>query len=352
MKRWLVAFLLGAVPIIGVFLPAGAQASPATDGQLTSGQPTVVTIASVGQEPQYTFAAQASGHVTFQVTQFDVTNGSSGGSVYLYFYEPGSSSYFTYCGFSGNSYCDFTAPQSGTWSVVVDPSSSSVGSFSLTFANDVATKALTSGTAVSTTIKFQGQNAGYTFAAKAGRHVTFQLSKFHFTDNGSGGSAYLYFYEPGSSSYYTYCGFSSNGYCDLTTPESGTWSVGLDPSSASVGSLTLTFANDVATRALTPGKAVTTTIKFQGQNAGYTFTAKAHKRAKFQISKFHFTDAGSGGSAYLYFYEPGSSSDYTYCGFSSNSSCIFTTPVGGKWKVTLDPSSASVGSLALKLTWP
>jgi len=97
---------------------------------------------------------------------------------------------------------------------------------------------------------------------------------------------------------------------------------------------------------------VTTTIRFQGQNAGYTFSAKAHKRVTFHVSGFHFTDQGSGGLVYLYLYEPGSSSYYTYCYFSGNSSCDLSAPVGGKWRATLDPSSASVGSLKLKLTAP
>ena len=60
-------------------------------------------------------------------------------------------------------------------------------------------------------------------------------------------------------------------------------------------------------------------------------------------------DGTSGGSAYLNFYEPGSSSSYTSCYISSNTSCPVTTPVGGTWKATLDANSASVGSLTLTM---
>jgi hypothetical protein len=79
------------------------------------------------------------------------------------------------------------------------------------------------------------------------------------------------------------------------------------------------------------------------------FTARKNRNVTFHVSKFHFTDNGSGGDAYLYFYEPGSSSYYTYCYFSANGTCPFTTPVGGTWTATLVPYSASVGSLVLKL---
>jgi predicted Rdx family selenoprotein len=344
MKRWLLVLFVIFFPGLAILIPAEAQASPA---QLTSGQPVNVVIATSGQQPQYTFAATAGHHVTFQVSQFDLLNGGSDGYADLYFYEPGSSTLYTDCGFGGNSYCDFVTPVSGTWSVTVEPYSASTGSLTLTFANDVATRSLASGKAGTTAISVQGQNAGYTFAATRGHHVTFQITKFHLLNGGSDGYADLYFYEPGSSTSYTDCGFGSNSYCDFVTPETGTWSVTLEPYSASTGSLTLTFANDVGTRSLTSGKAVTTAISIQGQNAGYTFAARRGHHVTFQITKFHLLNGGSDGYADLEFYEPGSSSVYTDCSFSSNSYCDFVTPESGKWSVTLDPYSASTGRLML-----
>jgi hypothetical protein len=137
--------------------------------------------------------------------------------------------------------------------------------------------------------------------------------------------------------------------CDFTPGLTGIWKVGLDPNSGSVGSLTITFANDVPTVALTSGTPVTTKIRFQGQNAAYTFSTKAGANKVFNITQFSFSNGGSGGSAYLNFYEPGSSSSYASCYISSNTSCPVTMPVGGTWKATLDPNSASVGSLTLTM---
>jgi hypothetical protein len=209
---------------------------------------------------------------------------------------------------------------------------------------------LTSGKPVKATISRPGQQIKYTFAAKANKHVTFQVTKFNFSNGSSSGAVYLDFYEPGSSSSYTSCYVPANTYCDFTTPLTGTWSVELVPYSASVGSLTLTFANDVATQALTSGTPVTTTIKFQGQHAGYTFAATASTTRTFNVTQFNFSDGSSSGAVYLYFYEPGSSSSYTSCYVSANTTCPVTTPVGGTWKATLVPYSASVGSLTLTMT--
>ena len=103
------------------------------------------------------------------------------------------------------------------------------------------TKALTAGTPATTTIKFAGQGAGYTFAATKNKNVTFNVTHFSFTNQGSGGEVFLDFYEPDSSSIYTQCnnGVVGNTTCSVKPPVGGTWSVRLFPYQASVGSLTL-----------------------------------------------------------------------------------------------------------------
>jgi hypothetical protein len=105
----------------------------------------------------------------------------------------------------------------------------------------VATKTLTSGIPLATTIQYQGQHAGYTFTSTAGATRRFKVTQFNFTDGTNPGSFYLYFYEPGNTSSYTSCYFSGDGSCNVTTPISGTWTAQLVPYDASVGSLSLTM---------------------------------------------------------------------------------------------------------------
>src|SRR5262249_32374014 len=155
---------------------------------------------------------------------------------------------------------------------------------------DVATKALTSGTPVSTTIKFQGQRAGYTFAGTVNHHVTFQVTQFNFSDGSSSGSFTLYFYKPGSSSSSGSYDFFDNGYYDFTPSLTGTWKAELAPDGAPSCPTPLSSAHDVPTKALTPGTPVSTTIKFQGQRAGYTFTSTAGATKTFDVTNFNFTD--------------------------------------------------------------
>jgi hypothetical protein len=237
----LLAILAVCVMAISPAQVSVAQAATLASVQLISGQPVKATVSTPGQKITYTFAATAHHHVTFQVSRFNFSDGSYSGSFTLYFYEPGSTSAYTSSDFGDNGYYDFTTPVTGTWKVKLVPDGASVGSTTLTFANDVATKALTSGTPVTTTIKFEGQHAGYTFTSAAGATRTFTVTQFNFTDGSYSGSFTLYFYKPGSTSAYTSSDFGDNGYYNFTTPLSGTWTVQLVPDGASVGSMTLTM---------------------------------------------------------------------------------------------------------------
>jgi hypothetical protein len=243
MKRWILAACLVLISALGVLVPAGAQASTVAGGKLSSGKPVKATISKAGQQVKYTFASTAGANVTFNVTNFDFTGGPGyGGEVGFNFYEPGSSTPYTSSpSFTGNGYYHFTTPVGGTWSVTLVPYRASVGSLTLTFANDVPTQALISGKPVTTTIKFEGQQAGYTFASTAGANVTFNVTNFDFTGGpGYSGEVGFTFYKPGSSTPYILSpSFTGDGHFTFTTPVGGTWSATLVPYEASVGSLTL-----------------------------------------------------------------------------------------------------------------
>jgi len=214
-----------------------AQAGPPPAGRLTSGKPVTVTISNPVQHPKYTFAATADENVTFNVTNFNFHGGFG-----LNFYEPGSSSVYLPCLVTGNSYCNFATRVSGVWSIVLD--AASAGDLTLTFATQVPAKALTPSVPVTTTINFEGQDARYTFAATAGKNVTFKVTQVNFTSNGKHSKVFLEFYEPGGRPYepgsspYTECAVNGNTTCPVRTPVGGTWSITL-ANYASVGRLTI-----------------------------------------------------------------------------------------------------------------
>jgi hypothetical protein len=350
MKRWITITCLALISALGVLVPAGAQASTAATTKLTSGKPVKATVSKIGQQVKFSFTATKNKNATFNVTHFNFHDAQGVVQVTLDFYEPGSSSVYTSCNFTANGFCNFAPPEGGTWSITLVPYETTVGSLTLTFANNVPTHALTSGNPAPTTLKFEGQQAGYTFAATKNKNATFDVTHFSFADSEGVVQVTLYFYEPGSSSAYTSCNFTANGFCNFAPPVGGTWSVALVPYEATVGSLTLTFANNVPTKALAPGKPVNTALKFEGQQAGYTFTATKNKNATFKVTNFNFADSEGVVQVNLYFYEPGSSSVYTSCIFGANGTCSLAPPVGGTWSAALVPYEATVGSLTIERT--
>jgi hypothetical protein len=131
MKRWILVSCVIFISVLGVLAPAAAQASTVSGGKLTSGKPVSVTISKSGQQIKYTFAATANQNVTFDVTKFKLKDDGSTGAVYLEFYEPHSSAVYQEPSFGGDGYYNFSPPESGTWSVVLDPFSASVGSLTI-----------------------------------------------------------------------------------------------------------------------------------------------------------------------------------------------------------------------------
>ena len=132
MKRWILVSCVVLISAFGVLAPAGAQASTVAATQLQSGKPVKATVSKHGQRITYTFAATAHNHVTFQVTNFNFSEGTSQGSFTLYFYQPHSTSAYTSYDYFGNDYYDFTPPLSGTWTAELVPDGASVGSMTLT----------------------------------------------------------------------------------------------------------------------------------------------------------------------------------------------------------------------------
>jgi hypothetical protein len=106
-------------------------------------------------------------------------------------------------------------------------------------ASTIAAGQLTSGKPVKVTISSPGRSATNTFAAAAGKNVTFNVTHFSFAQPSGPHEVFLVFYEPGSSTSFTTCDVGTGTTCHLTTPVGGRWSIALVPYEANVGSLTL-----------------------------------------------------------------------------------------------------------------
>jgi hypothetical protein len=175
-------------------------------------------------------------------------------------------------------------PVAATYTVMVDPSSTSTGSTTLTLYNvpaDFTGTITPGGSPVTATITTPGQDARLTFNGTAGQRVSLKLSGGLLSD--------AFIYNPdGSTLASTAVNGSFGAFIDTQTlPTSGTYTIHVNPKGTSTvptpptGNITLTLY-DVpadATGTITPGgSAVTKTTTVPGQDVRLTFSGTAGQR--------------------------------------------------------------------------
>ncbi len=310
---------------------------PDITGTITLGTAKVVTISNPGQQAVYTFSGTAGQQIASTITGNTFANC---GNVYLQGPAPNSTEIGFACTQDG-----FTDPavltDTGTWTLVIDPSGSDTGSLSITLSNIVdVTGSITLGTAKSVTISTPGQRALYTFAGTLNQKITTNITANTFPNCGD-----VYLLAPDqTTTIYTTC--TQNAFTDpVTLTQAGTWTLVIDPYSSDTGSLSikLTSVPDI-TGTITLGTAKVVTISNPGQQAVYTFTGAVNQRIAMTVSANSFTNCGS-----IYLVAPDTSVPTSAC--TANG---FTDPItlteAGTWSVVVDPSYTDTGSLTLTLT--
>jgi YD repeat-containing protein len=320
----------GSIAVSVNSLPADATKQLTIDGPAQT-----VTNTVPGQNASFTFDASSGQRVQVQ------TSGSTypccGPTVRLY--KPDGSQLWSS---SGNTLLDTTAlPADGTYRLFVDPSGGSVGSITAKVwsvpADSTGTMSIDGGPQTLTTAA--GQNASVTFDGTAGQRVQVQAS----------GSTYpccgptIRLYQPDGTQLWS---SSGNTLLDTTAlPADGTYRLFLDPSGASVGSITVqawSVPDDStgATSIDAPAQAVTTAA---GQNANLTFDGTAGQRVQVETSGSTYPCCGPT----VRLYKP----DGTQLWSSSGNTLLDTTalPADGTYRLLIDPSGASAGSITVKV---
>jgi hypothetical protein len=253
-------------------------------GTLTSATPVNGTLSYQGQNADYTFTGVAGQHVTLAITNPVMT--IPGTNLQINAYDTSGANLGSTTFSTGPAFIDFTptSDETGKITVVISQyNSGATGSFTLTYATDV-TGTLTSGTPVNGTLSYQGQNADYTFSGVAGRHVTLAITNPEMTLPGTSLQINAYDASGGNLDSATFS--TGPTYIDFapTSSEAGTITVVISQyNSGATGSFTLTYATDV-TGTLKSGTPVNGALKYQGQNADYTFTGVAGRAVTLEIT--------------------------------------------------------------------
>jgi hypothetical protein len=323
----------GSVTVTGYDVPADTSAA------LTLGLQATGTTTVPGQRNTFTFSGALNQRVSVSVLSSDFS-----GTLSLL--KPDLSVLAsTPVGLAGGFLDTTVLPIAGTYTFVIDPSGAATGSLSFT-AYDVPadpSSAITAGgPAVTLTTTVPGQNAKATFTGTAGQKVSVLVS--NVVDLAP---AELDLLKPnGSHAIPAPVTVTSAGAWmqTATLPVAGVYTILLDPQFAGTGSADVqlfTVPPDLS-GPITPGTPLTATTTAPGQNATYTFTGTINTRVSLNITAVSIENLK------VSVLKPdGTNLIVKTVGTSGGFGNPVKLPVGGTYKVFVDPQSSFYGSVTV-----
>lgn len=309
-------------------------------GNITPGGAAVpVTISRVGQNARYVFTGTAGNTVSLQLSAVTVTSGyvsliKSDGSVLA-----GPTSFNT----GGGVIDTQVLPTSGTYAILVDPSSTYTGNVTLTLYNqaDVTGTITIDGSSVTPTLTVPGQRARYTFSGTAGQWVNLGLSSVSIT------SSTVSMLKPDGTTLVSGTIGTSGGSLDPTTalPTTGTYTLVVDPGSTYTGSMTLTLSSALSGAITLDGASVPISLTRIGQTARYTFSGTSGQWVSLGLTSVTIS------SVTVTLLKPdGTTLASTSVGTTGGGlEPPSTLPTTGTYTLVVDPSGVSTGNITLTL---
>jgi YD repeat-containing protein len=261
----------------GTFTVAVSHIAADVTGTIApDGTPRTISIPSPGQRARLTFTGTVGQRISLSVTSHTMTHSDASiiapdGTIVA---AP------TRISFASGFVEPLLVTQSGTHTLLIDPVGNYVGGATLTMfdvAPDLSGAITVGGSPVTLTFTTPGQNGALTFSGSTGQRVSMT------TTNATVNRTVTLRNPDGSTLTGVPLGSATLVY---TLPATGVYTIFVNPSMASVGSVTFTLydAEDV-TATITPGGApVTVTIPSPGQSARVTFPGVAGQRVSLRFS--------------------------------------------------------------------
>lgn len=299
-----------------------------------------VAIGRAGQNARYTFSGTAGQAVSLQLS--DVTIRSGYVSILKSDGSPlGQPTSFAYTGTVVDAQ---VLPTSGTYAVLIDPELSYTGNVKLALYNapDLTGTIMTDQVAVTPTLTVPGQRALYTFNGTAGQWVNLGLTGVSIA------SSTLSMLKPDGSKLASTTIGPSGGSLDPATalPETGTYTIVVDPVSNHTGSMTLALSSPVTGTIALDGAPVTVSLNKPGKIAQYTFNGHAG-----QWVSLGLTSVGLTSSSISLLSQDGTTLASTAVGTAGGALEVPNPlPTTGTYTVLVRPGGPYTGNMTLTLS--
>ena len=314
--------------------------APELTGSIMIDQVTATPTLSVpGQRARYTFDGTAGQRINLGVTGVSILS-----STVSILRPDGTKWEATTIGPSGGSLDPLTAlPETGTYTVMVEPVSNYTGSMTLALSSPVTGMLALDGPSMPVSLTKPGQTARYTFTGNAGQWVSLGLTSVGITS-----SAVTLMTSEGTILASTAVGTAGGKLEDQNPlPTTGTYTVLIDPVGSYTGKMTLTLSTEVsdslkinaAPRGIMIGRA--------GQNGRYTFMGTANQQVTIKVTQNKI------GNVNVSLYSP---NGILQTGVTSSASSFTLKPVtlatSEMYTITISPPMPDTGSIHMQVTSP
>jgi RHS repeat-associated protein len=245
-----------------------------------------------------------------------------------------------------------TLPADGTYTIVIDPQGTDSGSVTLTLSTDVANSISVGGSTSSVTVNRAGGNARVTFSGTQGEHLGLELSNVTLGTSACCGSNVSILKSDDSLFYLGRAVGTDGGNMNIPAlPADGTYTIFIDPTISSTGSVTLTLSDDVTDSITIDGATTTVTMSRIGQNSRVSFNGTAGQYLGLAMSNVTLgTSSSSSGNVSILknddtlFYLGRS------VGTNGGTMNIPVLPYTGSYTIFIDPATAATGAVTLTLS--
>lgn len=308
-------------------------------GTITPGGAAVpITIVRVGQNARYTFAGTAGQTVSLQLSAVTISVGS------VSIIKPDGTNLVTPTSFgTGGGVVDSQVlPTTGTYAILVDPSTAYTGSVTLTLYNtpDITGTMTIDGASVTPALTVPGQRARYTFTGTAGQLVNLGLSSVSLA------TSTVSLLKPDGTTWAVTTVFTSGGSLDpMALPVTGIYTLVVDPASANTGSMTLTLLSPLTGSITLDGASVPISFTKVGQTARYMFSGTSGQWVSLGLTSVTLTT-----TTVTLLKPDGTTLAYTSFGTGGGGLEPPTTlPTTGTYTLVVDPIGVYTGNITLKL---
>jgi len=314
--------------------------APELTGTIMTDQVAVTpTLTVPGQRALYTFSGMAGQWVNLGLTGVSIAS-----STVSMLKPDGSKLVSTTIGPSGGSLDPATAlPETGTYTIVVDPVSNHTGSMTLALSSPVTGTIALDGAPVPVSLNQPGKTARYTFNGSAGQWVTLGLTSVGLTS-----STISLMSQDGTTLATTAVG-TAGGALEVPNPlpATGSYTVLVSPSGPYTGNLTLTLSTEVSDSLKVNAAPRPIMISRAGQSGRYTFSGTANQQVTIKATNNKF------GNVTVNLYTP---SGVLQAGATSSASTFSLNPVTlattDTYTITINPAMTDTGSIHLQVTSP